>query len=415
MRQSLLFTKTLKEISSDEISINASLLRRAGFIDRLTAGVYTYLPLGLIVLNKINNIIREEINQIGGQEVLMPGLTPKEPWEITGRWETEDALFKLKGVDDKEYALGATHEEVVVPLVQNYVSSYKDLPLYVYQIQTKFRNEKRAKAGILRGREFVMKDLYSFHTDEADLNKYYEIVKQTYIKIFERLDISKQTYLTFSLGGSFSKYSHEFQTISESGEDTIYICHKCNLAFNEEVFEGGEKKCFDCGSTDLEIKKAIETGNIFKLGTRYTLPFKFDYVDRAGKKQPVIMGCYGLGPTRSMGAIVETHYDDKGIIWPAAVAPFDVHLLILGKNNESIAKKAEELYNDLTQQGTTVLFDDREESAGIKLKDSDLIGLPIRLVISEKTLAADSVEMKYRNVDKFELIKLKEILKKLQK
>jgi prolyl-tRNA synthetase len=408
MKQSQILIKTLREAPKDEKSINSQLLIRGGFIDKLMAGVYTFLPLGLRVLKKIENIIREEMNAIGGQELLMPALHPKENWQKTGRWKTFDALFKLKGKDGKEYALGATHEEVLVPLVKKFVSSYKDLPAFLYQIQDKFRDEPRAKSGLLRGREFIMKDLYSFHIDEKDLDDYYEKVSDAYFKIFERCGIEDKTYLTLASGGTFSKYSHEFQTVSPAGEDTIYICQKCDLAINKEI-KPEIKECPDCGSKDFQEEKAIEVGNIFKLGKNYSTPFNFTVKDKAGREKPVIMGCYGIGLTRLMGAIVEIWHDEKGIIWPMEVAPFSVHLISI-ENRPKIKKTAEKLYRNLQEMGIEVLYDDREEkSAGEKFADCDLIGIPIRIVVSEKTLLKDSAEIKKRSEEKRELIKLNSI------
>jgi prolyl-tRNA synthetase len=409
MKQSILFTKTRKEVGSEEVSLNASLLIRGGFIDKLAAGVYTYLPLGFRVLNKIENIIREEMNKIGGQEILMPALTPREIWETTGRWGNFDALFKLIGVGNREYALGATHEEIITPLMKKFIFSYKDLPKYVYQIQTKFRNEARAKSGLLRGREFLMKDLYSFHMDEKDLNDYYEKVKETYFKIFKRLNLDKITYLTLSSGGTFSKYSHEFQTLAKNGEDTIYICEKCKLAYNKEVIDQ-ITECESCklGRDKFKEYKSIETGNIFKLGNKFSADFGFKYKDQNGQLKDVLMGCYGIGPSRIMGALVEVFNDEKGIIWPESVAPFKVHLLLIAKDRR-LAKKSDKLYDDLTKIGIEVLYDDRQESAGVKLNDSDLIGLPFRLILSEKTDKESSVEIKRRDSDKVKLIKLSEV------
>ncbi len=410
MKQSILFTKTKKDIDKEEKSLNAQLLIKAGFIDKLTAGVYTFLPMGLIVLRKIENIIREEMNKVGGQEVLMPALTPKTNWKITNRWDGFDALFKLQGMDNKEYALGATHEEVVTPLVKKFVFSYKDLPKYVYQIQTKYRNEARAKSGLLRGREFSMKDLYSFHTNQADLNDYYEKVKEAYFKIFKRLSIEDLTHYTFASGGAFSKYSHEFQTISESGEDIIHICKKCGLAYNKEIIND-INECQDCGEKveKFEIKKSIETGNIFNLGNRFSKDFKFVYVDEHGKENDIIMGCFGMGPSRIMGSIAEIKNDKNGIIWPVSVAPFQIHLIRLGED-EKVAKKADEIYNDLIKNNLEVLYDDRNESAGVKMKDSDLIGVPYRFIISEKTLAKDSLEIKKRDQEKVEFVKIAKVI-----
>lgn len=409
MRQSKLFTKITRELPKDETSFNAQVLMRAGFIDKLAAGIYSYLPLGLIVLNKINRIVREEMNAIGGQEILMPALNPKENWEATGRWETLDVLFKLKGGDSKEYALGATHEEIVTPLVQKHVMSYKELPQYVYQIQTKYRNEKRAKAGLIRGREFVMKDLYSFHANEEDLNEYYKIAQKAYFKIYERSGLLDHTYLTFASGGSFSKYSHEFQTVTEAGEDTIYICDKCKIAINDEII-AEQTDCPLCKSKDLRTAKAVEVGNIFKLKNKYSDAFGFKYKDKNGDDLPVQMGCYGIGPSRLLGTIVEVHHDDRGIIWPAEIAPFKVHLLRVGINTPELEKKAEQLYADFVKAGIEVLFDDREISAGEKFAESDMIGCPYRIVLSSKTMLEDRVELKKRNEKEFEFVKINKVV-----
>ena len=326
MRQSQLFTKTLREAPKDEVSLNAQLLIRAGFIDKLMAGVYTFLPLGLRTLNKIQNIIREEINVVGGQEVLMPALCPKENWVKTGRWEGLDVLFRLEGASDKEYALGASHEEVVTPLVQKFAASHKDLPCAVYQIQNKFRNEPRAKAGLLRGREFSMKDLYSFHKDEKDLDEYYEKVKAAYFKIYQRVGLGDITHLVFSSGGTFSKYSHEFQTITQYGEDTVYICAKCGVGVNKEI-SAEQTTCPECGGKDLKEAKAIEVGNIFKLMTKYSTAFDYNYIAEDGSKKPVMMGCYGIGPSRVMGTIAEVLHDEGGIIWDHVGSDFRKELL----------------------------------------------------------------------------------------
>ncbi len=408
MKLSELFTKTIKEAPKDEVSKNAQLLIRAGYIDKLMAGVYTLLPLGLRVYKKIEQIIREEMNAIGGQEVYMPTLQPKENWQATDRWEDMDDLFRFKSYYSKiEYALGPTHEEVLAPLMKKYISSYKDLPVYVYHIQNKFRDEKRAKSGILRGREFMMKDLYSFHTNEEDLADYYEKVKDSYINIFKRCGISKTTYVTFASGGTFSKYSHEFQTLTEAGEDLIHVCDKCHLAYNKEIIEDIEHKCPECGNNKLKEKKAVEVGNIFKLKTRFSTPFELNYTDKKSKSHEVQMGCYGIGLQRLMGTVVETLSDDKGMIWPESIAPFKVNLISLKKN-----KEAEKVYQDLIKTGIEVLYDDREEvSAGEKFADADLIGCPIRLVISEKTLKEDSVEIKKRDGEEMKMVKISELLK----
>lgn len=403
MRQTQLFSKTTKDISAEEVSLNASLLIRAGFVDKLTAGVYSYLPLGLIVLRKIEAIVRNEMNAAGGQEVLMAALTPKENWQQTNRWDNFDALYRLVGHDGKEYALGATHEEVVTPLVQRYVKSYRDLPVSVYQIQTKFRNEKRAKAGLLRGREFLMKDMYSFHRDQADLDAYYSKMLLVYKNIYARLGLGELTYTTYALGGSFSKYSHEFQTICESGEDVIYICSNCKMAYNKELIEIDGQVCVECKNETFDQKKAIEVGNIFKLQDKFSAPFKFNFQDSDEKEKAVLMGCYGIGISRLMGTVVEVYNDKSGIVWPMAIAPAQVHLILLGTSQE-VLNSAEELYQELQKQGIEVIFDDRQESAGSKLKDADLIGIPLRLIISEKTMAQNSVEAKMRAESEAQMI-----------
>ncbi len=409
MKQSFLFTKTIKELPKDETSYNAQALIRAGFVDKLGAGIYTFLPLGLRVLEKINNIVREEINHIGGQEILMPALTPKEPWQATNRWEGFDALFKLSGSDGKEYALGATHEEVVTPLAKRFSFSYKDFPFALYQIQTKFRNEKRAKAGLLRGREFSMKDLYSFHTSNEDLENYYEKAKEAYFKIYDRLGLGGITVLTYSSGGAFSPYSHEFQTFCDFGEDIIYLCEKCNVAVNKELIDE-QDSCPECGNKDLKEKRAIEVGNIFKLGTKFSESFDYYYIDESGQKKNIIMGCYGFGPSRVLGTIVEVFHDDKGIIWPASVAPFSFHLISLSKNDE-----ADKVYETLSKAGLEVLYDDRENvSAGEKFAEADLIGCPYRLVLSAKTLDKGQVEFKARNSEEIEMIELDNLVEFLK-
>ncbi len=411
MRQSQLFTKVSRELPKDETSLNAQILIRAGFIDKLAAGIYTYLPLGLRVLNKISNIIREEMEAIGGVELLMPGLTPKDVWETTGRWATFDALFRLQSADEREYALGATHEEVVTPLAKKHTFSYKELPFAVYQIQTKFRNELRAKAGLIRGREFLMKDLYSFHADEDDLNRYYKIAQKAYFRVFERVGLLDRTYLTFASGGAFSKYSHEFQTVTEAGEDLIYICDDCQLAINSEII-ADQPSCPSCEKTELRQAKAVEVGNIFKLRSRFSDAFDFRYADEQGEKKIVEMGCYGMGPSRIMGTAVEVHHDERGIVWPASIAPFRVHLLALAqKENDKAVLAANQLYVELVNAGIETLYDDRLETrAGEKFAEADLIGCPIRLVVSDKTLKEKSVEMKKRGEAAAELVRMDKII-----
>lgn len=414
MRQSRFFTKALKETSQSDVSINAQLLTRGGFVDRLMAGGYTYLPLGLRVLSKIEQIIREEMESVGGQEILMPALHPREIWDATNRWEGFDVLFRLVGSESREYCLGPTHEEVVTPLAKKFVHSYRDLPKALYQIQTKFRNEARPKSGLLRGREFRMKDLYSFHTSAEDLDQYYDTVRDAYFRVFQRCGVGEVTYLTFSSGGAFSKYSHEFQAITPYGEDTIYLSPELRLAVNREIIEDKAALPPELRG-ELQEQKAIEVGNIFKLGTRFSDAIGLKYQDSDGTEKPVIMGCFGLGSSRLLATIVEIHNDENGIIWPASVAPYQVQLISLGKDPDQQIK-ADTLYNDLQAQGFEVLYDDRTEmSAGAKFAESDLIGIPVRLVMSPKTLAVDSIEMKMRAKREANLIQAGELVSILSK
>ena len=415
MLQSKLFYKTTKEKSIGEEAISNELLTRAGFVDQLMAGVYTFLPLGLKVLQKIENVIRKNMEDAGSQEVLMPVLQPKDNWLKTGRWNSLDVLFKVKGSGDKEYALGPTHEEVVSPLAKKIILSYRDLPFSVFQIQTKFRDELRAKSGILRTREFLMKDLYSFHAAQADLDKYYDKMINVYFNVFKECGIAKNTYQTLASGGSFSKYSDEFQTITDAGEDIIYICKKCQMAINKEIkndlpAQAGNPACPKCSNNDFEEKKAVEVGNIFKLGTKYSLPFGLKFRDKDGQEKSVIMGCFGIGLGRLMGAVVEVSHDDKGIIWPKSVAPFLAHLIGV-ENNKKVKSAADKIYKNLQKNKIDVLYDDRQDkSAGEKFSEADLIGIPYRIVVSEKTLAKNSIELKERNKNKTELVKIKSLI-----
>ena len=406
MKVSQLFTKTQKTYPKDEVSISSQLLIRGGFIDKVSAGIYTLLPLGLKVADNLIKIIREEMEAIGGQEILMPGLVPKANWVQTGRWENFDALFKLKGADEKEYALGATHEEIISPLAKKFVLSYKDLPLYLFQIQNKFRNELRAKSGVLRTREFLMKDLYSFHVDEEDLDRYYEKVKAAYWKILARAGIKDKTYFTFASGGDFTKYSHEFQTEAEGGEDEIYVCRKCRTGLNREIVQG-EYKCPQCGEKEYDLKKCIEVGNIFKLKTKFSQPFGLSYKDKNDREKPVEMGCYGLGVQRLMGTIIEVSHDEKGMIWPSEAAPYQVYFISLIEDR----KKAEEIYQTISAKAS-VLFDDREVSAGEKFAEADLIGLPYRIVLSEKT--KEKIELKKRGSGETELLTPEAVLGRIR-
>jgi prolyl-tRNA synthetase len=566
MRFSRLFGRTTMNAPHDADSINAKLLTQGGFIDKLSAGIYNFLPLGLRVLQKINTIIREEMNAVGGQEILMPALHPTEIWDKTGRNQTMDEiLFRTKGAGDKEFIFGPSHEETVTPLAAKFIKSYKDLPLCVYQIQTKFRNEPRAKSGILRGREFGMKDMYSFHRNEEDLDKYYEEVLKAYLKVYERCGL--KAYVVKASGGAFTdKFSHEFSIITPAGEDTILVCDQCEEAQNLEIaegkiidtdlpeeeelemkevmverdftveanakahnveeskilktvvyetnggfigvlirgdlqinetklakflkstvraaspeqlkqlglvqgfispvglpkVEGGIKhasslpfiadhsirnvknfvtganklntdlinvnlgrdfvvqdftdlvlvgkgfKCATCNSP-LREEKAIEAGNIFKLGTKFSTDFNVQYTDETGKQNTVVMGCYGIGNTRLLGTVVEASNDAKGIIWPLEVAPFHIHLLTLG-SDDKVKEMGEKIYSDLLKAKFEVLFDERDESAGKKLNDADLIGLPIRIVVSNRTLEQKSVEWKLRAESESRLVLMDNLL-----
>jgi prolyl-tRNA synthetase len=411
MRQSKLFTKTKKEVPTDEVSKNAELLIRGGFIHKEMAGVYSYLFLGLRVLNKIENIIREEMNAIGGQEITMTALQNPELWKKTDRWDDGkvDIWFKTKLKNDTELGLGFTHEEPLTNIMKNYISSYRDLPCSVYQFQTKFRNETRAKSGVMRTREFVMKDLYSFCKDETEHNKFYEKAKEAYKNIFKRAGIGHLTYLTFASGGSFAKFSHEFQTVTSTGEDSIYINEENNIAINKEVFTDEVKK--DLGlSGNFKETKAVEVGNIFTLGTRFSEALDLTYQTEKGDKKSVFMGSYGIGPARLMGTVVEALADDKGIIWPETIAPFKVHLLSLGED-ENVKKEAENVYDTLVKKNIEVLFDDRNEiSPGEKFADADLLGMPYRVVVSARSMKEKGVEVKKRNEEKGKVISLDELL-----
>lgn len=407
-----LFGKTSKNITTDANSVNARLLSRAGFIQKQLSGVYNYLPLGLRVLRKIQQVIRQEMDAIGGQEILMPVLSQEKSWMTTDRHHM-DVLFHLQSQAGTSLVLNPTHEEIVTPLVKKQTLSYKDLPVAVYQIQDKFRDEPRAKSGLLRGREFNMKDLYSFHKDSKGLDSFYQVAQEAYFKIFSRLDL-KPTVLTFSSGGSFSKYSHEFQTISSTGEDTIHYCPKCKIAVNKEIIKE-QPSCPQCSNSKLELKKSIEVGNIFKLGDKFSSAFNFSYQDEQGKTHPVIMGCYGIGPSRIMGAIAETSHDKNGLIWPASVAPYQVHLIGLDLFKAKIKKQAQDLYRQLLKQNIEVLYDDRPQiSAGAKFADADLVGIPTRLVISQRSLKEGGVELKYRHSDKTEIFSDQKVIAKIK-
>ncbi len=398
-RQSQLFTKTRREAPSDEVAKNAQLLIRGGYIHKEMAGVYDLLPFGFRVVDKINTIIREEMNAIGGQELLLSTLQDPETWKKTDRWGSDkvDVWFTTNLASGGELGLGFTHEEPLTTLMKDHISSYRDLPCSAYQIQTKFRNEVRAKSGIMRGREFLMKDLYSFCADEAQHQAFYLGAQRAYTKVFERLGLGDKTYMTFASGGSFSKYSHEFQTVCDAGEDLIYVDEAKNIAINKEVLT--DEVCSDLGvnKDTLIEKKAVEVGNIFSLGTRFSDAIGLLFTNEAGERVPVVMGSYGIGPTRLMGTIVETLSDEKGIVWPASVAPYQVHLITLDADADSAAhREAQALASKLDEQGIEVLWDDRDARAGEKFADADLLGMPLRIVLSEKSLAAGGVEVKVR-------------------
>ena len=406
MRYSKLFGKTLRAAPREAEAISHKLLARAGFIDQLAAGVYTFLPLGWKVHSRIEDIIREEMDSIGGQEFSMPVLHPKALWQETGRWETIDPpLFVTRDRHDKEYALGPTHEEVITDLARRYVKSYKDLPFSAYQIQDKFRNELRATGGLLRTREFFMKDLYSFHADEADFKRFFKKAIQAYTKIFAScgLKILVSQASSGSIGGDVT---YEFQVPSEVGEDLVFFCKKCGYAINREISQEKKisNKCPECGGI-LNQTQAIEAGQVFSLGTKYSKGMGATFVDRDGKEKPIIMGCYGIGVGRLMATIVEIFHDSQGIVWPENVAPYRIHLVAIG-NSPVVAKKADEIYNQLIKKGEEVLYDDREESPGVKLADADLIGIPERWLISEKTLKEEAIEVKKRGEESTRLVSI---------
>ncbi len=407
MRQSQLFTKARREAPKDEESRNAQLLIRAGYIHKEMAGVYAYLPLGLRTFEKIVGIIREEMNAIGGQELSMTALQNPEIWKTTDRWDDVkvDNWFKTKLKNGSELSLGFTHEEPMTNMMRPFIQSYRDLPKYAYQFQTKFRNETRAKSGIMRGREFVMKDLYSFSRSQEELDAFYEEAAAAYSRIFERVGIGARTYKTFASGGVFAKYSHEYQTVCDAGEDIIYVDEEKNIAVNKEVYTDEVIADLGLEKSALVERKSIEVGNIFKLGTRFSEPLNLMFKDEEGAMKPVVMGSYGIGPGRLMGTIVELLSDDKGIVWPEAVAPFRVHLLSLGAD-----EKAEEVYRMLSDAGIEVLYDDRDMRAGEKFAESDLLGIPHRVVVGRKSLETGEAEAKRRTSEDVEMVKLEDLV-----
>lgn len=410
MKYSQLFTKTKKEAPADEQAKNAQLLIRAGYVHKEMAGVYTWLPLGLRVLENICQIIREEMNAVGGQELRMTTLQDPELWKTTDRWSDEkvDVWFKTALKNGSELGLGPTHEEPLTNIVKNYVNSYKDLPFLAYQIQTKFRNETRAKSGVMRGREFLMKDMYSFARSEEEHEELYEKIKQAYYRVYDRLGVGDQTFLTFASGGMFSQFSHEFQTLTDAGEDTIYLDRAKKIAVNEEVNNEEVLASLGLKREELEEVRAVEVGNIFTLKDKFSGPLGLTFVDENDQEQPVLMGCYGIGPSRLAGVITELLADDRGLVWPDAIAPFSLYLVSLGQD-----EAAEKLYRELTEAGIEVLYDDRDARAGEKFADADLLGIPHRVVISNKTVEQGMVEYKARLADTAQLITPEELKKQL--
>ncbi|MFZ2544790.1 MAG: aminoacyl--tRNA ligase-related protein [Candidatus Saccharimonadales bacterium] len=395
MRVSQLFTKTSKTVPANETAKNAQLLIQAGYVYKVMAGVYAYTPLGLRVLEKIKQIVREEMNDINGQEIIMSSLQRKETWEGTGRWNDEvvDVWFKSKLKDDTEVGFGWSHEEAILEMMQQFIKSYKDLPTSVYQFQTKLRNELRAKSGIMRGREFIMKDMYSLHATQEDMDAYYDKVIEAYKRAYERFGLGDSTFVTFASGGAFTKFSHEFQTICDAGEDILYVNDNHTVAVNEEVLDDATKE-LGIDKSELKPVKSAEVGNIFKFGTEKAEQMGIYFTDSDGTQKPIYLASYGIGITRVMGVIVEKFADEKGIVWPETVAPFRVYLVRIG--GEAATKHADELYDDLTTQGIEVLYDDRDERPGTKFADSELIGIPHRITISDRLVEAEKYEYTLR-------------------
>ncbi len=408
MKRSELFIKTKKNAPSDEVAKNAQLLIRAGYVHKVMAGVYVYTPLGIRVVEKIKQIVREEMDRIGGQELIMTALQPKSVWEATGRWDDEvvDVWFKTKLKDETEIGLSWSHEEAIIDMMKQHISSYRDLPANVYQFQTKFRNELRSKSGIMRGREFVMKDMYSCSLDEQQHEAFYQSCIVAYNKIFERLGLGADTYVTFASGGAFTKFSHEFQTVCDAGEDNIYINKDKSIAVNEEVLTEENLKQLGINRDELTEVKTAEVGNIFNFGTQKSEEMDFSYTDSDGNKKYVHLGSYGIGITRVMGVIAEKFADDNGLVWSDNIAPYTIYLASIG----DVSKEAQKLYEELSEQGIEVLFDDRDVRPGDKFADSDLMGIPYRLVISDRSLKEESVEVKHRKSGQAENIKINKIV-----
>ena len=411
MRQSKLFTKTRKEAPADEVSKNAQLLIRAGYIAKEMAGVYSYLPLGLKVVDKIKQIVREEMNAISGQELIMTALQRKELWESTGRWDDSvvDVWFKSELKAGGEVGFGWSHEEPIGEMMKNYISSYKDLPISVYQFQTKLRNELRAKSGVMRGREFIMKDMYSFAADEASHLEYYESTKLAYMKVFERLGLGDDTFVTFAAGGAFTKFSHEFQTVCEAGEDIVYLNRERGIAINEEVMSDETLQSLNITRDELVATKTAEVGNIFNFGQQKATDLGLTFKNAEGIDTPVWMGSYGIGVTRLVGVLVEKCADEKGIVWPEAAAPFAVHLVALNTDDAEVRDWADGVYAAFKDRGVDVLYDDRDARAGEKFADSDLLGMPYRVVVSKKLKEQGQFEVVTRKTGEVRLLSEEEL------
>lgn len=413
MKRTELFTKTSKTVPADETALNAKLLIRAGYVHKEMAGVYAYLPLGLRVLEKIKGIIREEMNAIGGQELLMTNLQPKAVWQTTQRWDDNivDIWFKTKLQSGEDIGLAWSHEEPIMNMLRDYVHSYKDLPVAVYQFQTKLRNELRAKSGIMRGREFLMKDMYSVHATKEDLDDFYNQTIEAYKRVYDRLGIGNLTYVTFASGGAFTKFSHEFQTLCEAGEDWLYLDRERNIAVNEEVLDDAVKE-LGLNKDKLEKLRSAEVGNIFNFGTDKAEQMGITFADQDNTQKPFYYGSYGIGVTRVMGVIAELFADDRGLVWPDNIAPYRVYLVNIGNSPEVLAR-TQAVYDALQESGIDVLWDDREARPGEKFADGDLMGIPHRVVISEKTMASDSLEYKGRTDETPINTSLEELLNRL--
>lgn len=414
MRQSQLFTKTRKEVPADEVSKNAQLLIKGGFIHKEMAGVYSLLPLGFKVINKIKKIVAHEMEKLGSQEIIMSTLQSRDIWEKTDRWSDEkvDIWFKTELKNGNQIGLGWSHEEPITNMIKDHVNSYKDLPVFVHQFQNKLRNESRAKSGVMRCREFIMKDMYSYAISEEQHMDFYNKTIDAYLEVYKKLGLGDITYVTSASGGVFTdKFSHEFQTLCEVGEDIIYVHKEKPIAVNEEIFNEESLSKLGYKAEDFEMKKAAEVGNIFTFGTKKCEEMELFFMDKEGKKQAVFLGSYGIGVTRLMGVITEIFADDKGMVWPESIAPFKVHLIQLG----SVADQAAALYEKLIAQGIEVLLDDRDMGAGAKFADADLIGIPYRVLISDKSLEKGGLEFKKRNESEVQIITENELLTLLSK